>query len=1814
MKDAFMRRLFSSLAIVLSFLDAYAFCEGTREEIVTSIHGGSPYLLVFHSASVNSTLEPGLYIRTAEGEWRRTFKGNVLPAPIRGGLQLQFAMGNSTGRFEGIALIDGRLVLFGTQSNEANPGSFLVLGSSSNPLIDPITGNHLELPLIENASEVSIASNSLVLDSDDREVVVVSIKHRSPLGSGMTFAFSLSPKQNSGSNIVLNFDPILLDWKYWPQSEVSSRLILKDGHYGFDSLNLTQKMARAKTDDPARLKKWRSRLRDEQIFSNSDEYPYLRLLDGKIEINECPSEMVVLSASHNGKMVYDPIENRHGFYFQPARLSFQSFLNERPAIQGQMVVDSSGEFSVSSQEWQSGRSNALVLLRFKDQWPVFAVVGGENPADSNSRLEIKPVDHAFAGETPIDLSWSTVLNTNIVLVSWKFASGSQTAAYDLDLVEHSLQRTAQNILSKRYFSSSELGRRINIYDNTVVFDDSTPDCATSSEYNDLHKLTAPHIDLVKSLEPLAAVRREVRVYYPQAIEKYVLSDQLDFRRFETSPGMESRTGIYIPEKKTRPAELFIRGDIVKLQASTLPAGRLAELDITTSQLKGNIFALAIDNGQRKRGKPVVELMLIYSPHHLEGEPQVSKLGIENLAAENIHRMGFISLQDAIEQQRSGAGKHNIDPTLSYVGYLILTDGTIRFFGFSLAPKQGSPLFQIHWDRPIGKVGLLGHEEIVARLKIDRNNDVYWAKNPELEETDVKALLVRLKTGQETTLRSIRVYGIQDNEALYKATKLEGSWRVFNGSTEERVRLERLRNAPEYQIDMFPDLRNLLNDLANPQVPARHIVYIVPDELEKWAEEYPDALRARESDRPEFWSQNNYRLHFSRIKNSGDGILQNDVLGNFDSMRESAGQSRPFLFGTLKEVRQISRPKLPVSTDGEFTPFHLMVTNRSATATQSVEGVPDVHPPHLLYLIATEGRRIPITEFATKNHSTVIPTVLVGTRKQWVELMSDAKFEESFGLAQAFEVRELEPPTFERRVALAQSLLKLADIRSLSYTVDPEGLLRPGEKKSDISQPEAERRFIEYLTHRAEILSRSNGIGIFEGFSRVANTLCQELTMNTKTRRDRILSKATAERVFSKIFSMPLNLEQLDKNDFLRILSRRDAGFLVQQAGYFAPLEFINRGIRAILSQLQQNDVKKMNSIMIIGESGSGKTQYLKTMLFDVLKLKAYDFRGDQETNRDASVFWVEMKKVREQGRNITTHDEVRVEIEDTHSMAEIDSHLDRFLISENGHRGFVVFDDIREAPPKVRSHFLARIRALQDNGTVVVRNAGKRVTISTRNLTPIVTLNPTDVAEEIERFVGKGKTPTQEDIILASLSSPDGTDNLNRSFLARWGAIINLDVAPSQAKGPKLLKTVKKSAETVFTTSQKLILVSSDSVREVTEAFPTYDFRTLVAPASSQMIQLPNREGSGVYIVVPRRSETKDTALSEISATGRFGSSSEKAGTDVEVYVQKRLKAIRVDADFTGRLEFMKFLLSNFRRRAFDWLVRSASIDARFSNGLQAQQFLLAPLAHAVHRHLKTHPDPQLNLLVLDEKSMGVKDQLQKHAFFEAWSRILQTEQVPLSPLPTLPSPESPQNIFEGELFFHSPREEGREKVMADWVHKLSKDLEVLLARSIGLKDLEKLPTSEAWMNALTTQDMNMADPMIRGLSESAFQFTREMMQTRSARPFFIPDAELDPYKVMRLFMVVLDRAMHRLTWGNAANFLVDGLQLAVSDLSKGQAAGVQHFLFESRSSPLSAVDLDLILGSAKYQPLFEETAATESKHHESFMQRCSALLREIAP
>jgi len=303
------------------------------------------------------------------------------------------------------------------------------------------------------------------------------------------------------------------------------------------------------------------------------------------------------------------------------------------------------------------------------------------------------------------------------------------------------------------------------------------------------------------------------------------------------------------------------------------------------------------------------------------------------------------------------------------------------------------------------------EEIENRFVYDKKGAAYWILTPQFPQTDPRYKVYDIENKKQISLGEIDL----DASAINAKIQRSGRWRYFGSQhrSEEEKKKEKYRfNPADYQTDIFPDFKDLLEQLANPHEKPRRVILIVPEELKTYAHNYPSALQVRIDNPAQFWKESNLVEQLKLYKPTPGYTSQEDVIENFIMMKETANdkRSRPFLFAPLADIALIKRP---APKKGGFILSEKTVSGISLDATQQTEDGA-IQAPHFLYLVATEGEQIGLSDFTQKKDPPTFSTLLVGTESEWHQVFDDGDLESKYNLEQKFEVIHLKAPSHEIR--------------------------------------------------------------------------------------------------------------------------------------------------------------------------------------------------------------------------------------------------------------------------------------------------------------------------------------------------------------------------------------------------------------------------------------------------------------------------------------------------------------------------------------------------------------------------------------------------------------------------------------------------------------------------------------------------------------------------------------------------------------------------------------------------------------------------------
>jgi hypothetical protein len=1803
----------------------------SREELVASPQdGGFPYMLVFEDPQGGSKRAPGIYVRGEGGAWIQTFSGRVLPKSVAGGVSAALEMSAYTELYESAVIRNGKLLVFNVDSREGNAGSYLELGSPGYEVLHPVSREPILIPSIEDMRDLSIVTKEVSLD-DDRvlELVLVSIKtDKGASGGGITLALSLEMSKNDQEGIAggfkLVFPPLLLDWEFEDRLTLENRIRENESGVGLLSKLALAPLLRHKTTDNGILKTWRLAHQDyrdgkmtfaglrQKLKSLStkqiqlqESTPYIDVTTGDIEIASLPTILFDLMG-HESRVVMDPEGRGSGIYVGEVDTRMSAIQSEEPFIRGLPLLGR--QMQVVLEKMSHSSDKQLGILRMQDGKILMFALNGDYREEPDF-IVLEPTEKDFVRQVPKEFAWSFFSMGNFLVCSWTFEGDQFTSAYRFRFDGPRINLDSEKTISDKVYHPEDLKRRIIRHNHLIVFDDQTPQADSDEQYKQLYRRTGLHIDLLRSLK--SKPRDGLAQIFLEPTSEKSLTSTLIYRTYERVKDLEDKTGIYInggtKEETERSGEPLLRGQIL------LPAAFMTEvlssLVIDTQHKEiGEVDVSAVMFDPQHTAGRSAYLNIFFSPRDGRSATTLSPLSSKSILPQNLLSLGLINPVPVKTEKDSQAKKFQNGILISYFTHKDPQTGegrtTISEVRYERKGEKGLEITGFV-DRVVDSVDLTS-EEIQTRILFDEQNQAYWVKTPDRDRNDEKFHVLRIVDGKDFRPRvekSLRLRSLREADSDGIREVIRGRWRVSDslpyGDKEAHARRDWLRNSPEFQTDVFPSFRDLLDDLANGDRPARHVVLIVPDDLLNYAQNYPWALRYRDSSRPQSWSARNehHQVFMPREAASEERATQGEFFKNLGIMREDGVRKRSLLISPIEKIRQLERPVVDEEETKPKDAFYLSNTKVSQVSIgweSRQSDASDIRElPHALYLLATEGQRIDLAQFRPGSQTKTASVLLIGTARQWEQLKSSIQLEEAYGLSKHFEVVELGPPNVEMRKKFAlENVLYNPVIRSLDYQPNLKGMFSE-EDAAQLDRAKAEEKLMDYLVHRSESLAIENRMPVFEQFMKVLNELANQLMTNEQYRLRRILDLRVIEKVLARVFPMALNLKVLPEDDPLRILSREDADFLWQKAGYAGPVNFKERIIKVILAQLSTDEVRSLkSSVIIYGPTGSSKTRAIRT-LFQMLGLKMYRFDGDALENDKSWGFELNLGRVMSgrTAKDSNTPGERMITFE------EAKKHLDLFLSGENGARGFVFLDDVHLAPDDVKAYFLKKVRSLQDDKTYKTVKGQER---PTRNISIFLALNPIDTPERIKKFAKNPQAPTDLELILASLSSGDGSNDVERSALTRFGDIINLGRFPASSKGPALLSVLAPARQTTFGNSQRVVFVNPAVIDRIISNSPHSDARTFLSAASGALMKLP--KGSGQIFVLSDRRVQLDTMRSE---RDEFYASGGDEAKHIEDFINRNFQAISVEEGYSGKLELLRYVLANFRLKVFQLILESLSENRDFMKRPEFRQQLVLPLSLAIHRHLTEVPEPFLGDLILNPDDLGAIGDGQRHLYNQELEKLigkLRSSQSDLSV--SLNIGESPRGNPLAILGMGERTQAvTRQQVLADTVSSLGGVVHSILSSMMQTPEVDALSRADQWLKG-RFEDKKLVNEFSKTITEEIEKYYRAIFDARLQAK----DA-ITPYEAMRFLVLAVDRAIARQRWGHVVKFLIDSLRLISRDMSVGQSPQVQSILFKSESSIFTPMDQSLVLGLARSLPLVDHFTDQEIRWDARFRTNCRSLL-----
>ncbi|OGQ14847.1 MAG: hypothetical protein A3B70_00500 [Deltaproteobacteria bacterium RIFCSPHIGHO2_02_FULL_40_11] len=1021
--------------------------------------------------------------------------------------------------------------------------------------------------------------------------------------------------------------------------------------------------------------------------------------------------------------------------------------------------------------------------------------------------------------------------------------------------------------------------------------------------------------------------------------------------------------------------------------------------------------------------------------------------------------------------------------------------------------------------------------------------------------------------------------------------------------------------------IFPTLEENFNRMADPKAQAVHKIVIVPAELKDFVKDMVVARWADLKSEDPNWNFRNQNLFLYQLDqgtiDSSQNQSQDVILENLAVMRELPKGQAPVLLGDLATIRNLGRVEAEGGSDKTF-----YVQDYVLDEPESGQwGIDDVEPenvlPHLLYLLATEGNRLPLKEFqaATKLPPKRMSMLLVGTEQEWDKIQRDIGIENRFGLSDHFEVEHLKIPDHATRKEMLLGVLERPEVKSLEYHFDSR---MPGARKDAISPEQARNEILSIMVSECERRALENKVNIVAAFLKLYQTFRKAVLEDEELRRDRVIDRRFVQRLMARNFRVQLNPELLPPTDYLRLLQNQDLPLQVEKAGYTGSFEMTERVAHILKEQL--NPASKLTipaSLIVIGETSSGKTSLVQAFI-RVLGLKEYDFEKPHDPG--AQVFYLNCRKVVESKSELR---EGEIAVDDALK------HFDHFLTLPHGYRGLVFFDDIHAPKDSVKTKILARLQSLVESENGIWRGRSpflkdsEIIEVPLQNLSLIVALNPISDQKKIAQFQKRGTKgePTTEELILASIS----TDALmfDTSFLVRFSEIIRMDTFSAQAKAPALLAEMRKSGQAIFNTKNRLILVAPESAELIQRAFPNLNARIFLSQAAPALLTAENTDpqASRVQIIVPRRRVlTGDIPLEDIDPDDFFEDDEEDGVSNqdkhrrdrkLQAYIEKYVKSIPISQGYEGPLELLRYVMSSFRFHVYESFIGVLGRDGRFIVDETTKFYKYAPLLHAIRTHLETNRGIRLEEIVLDPKDFGATNKAQEIDFMQALKERDRGVDRGFRPAwifqPT--RGVSLERVFDnmttGGLVSHSRRDVLNRLCLA-----LDLQLKEYLKVILKISDPElPFPTSKDWLMRL---DVSSGDEFSR-VMKSVLDLYEEFQAKFYAEGLLENTGEYPPvsvYDFSRIFLIALDRAMMKLPWGRVTPLLTDALDLAANDMTLGELPGVQKYLFTSGHSLVVArtpeLPIQMVLNPQAFE-LWQEGEGEEKANRFAgqFLNQC---------
>jgi len=1736
---------------------------------ITSVHNGStPYMIVVADGTGSSQRAPGLYLREGS-DWKSLFTGEVLFDPRRGPLFVHPNLTRFDDRGYGLTFIDGSLHLFHLDSDPNDPSTYLKIDPKVAMAKEIGTGIKRLVPSISRFDQVSVFQGDETIMRDGTQVVLVSMKYdgMTPLGGdGLTLALVLQAGRNQ-KELKLKGPPLILDYQYFPTNELAQMVqpVVQEGETRDLMLhsNLLVNLALAQVE-PQKYGAYQNAIehhlgKESDILKGLIEKGQHYFKKAKYLVGEGRTEVesyVQISDNLYGYSISQTIGllngerrfsiNRQGKRDRIERFGlidrgpFKNLTNATFVAAADENIRSNGDYGYII-IGADGKAVAIAKNRVKDALAGLKITNWSTLSQGQD-VEPLPVDIAVesvVSDRPNDSIDHLVLSVRFLKKGVDLVAAKDddfigtTWAVKIDQrVDGRLILEDLTLLKKRFYNDDELMSRTSRDGVDCFFDDRSAEEVSGNA-------SRPLVDLRATTSAKGVVRK-----YTKAEEEISLNGYMTYKRYRPHEGVTNPTGIYYTSKDSKIVR--IPGYVAPKKGSS--GSSFDQLNLVDGEVVGTTMPKIwtrlyfVTDGENAEESPNFRLYLSVmwndssSQRHeivalpVAGIPVNSFAGATILPWQKDHANHFTLLlaYDTDPESKESKRIRRITATTIKLD----KDGNATVGPVTMVAENSSNL-----------------DEVKGLFVYDQKGALYQILTPDVSQKS-RAYQVRRMSDRQIIFPKRDATGINldfsarlieakapDTEALSPL-----SWKVSVEQVEQRRNLRFSRAAEDLvQTDMFGDFARELEDLSDLKTPARLKVLLVPDELgdiaqEYWRHLYVSASRDTKFSQGRRFSHSNSRL--SLFEPNPERVSQDAYLENMEIMGENPDR-RSLLITSLK---QLMNPSRPASESNDSSAFVLTELQSSGTnEAGQVEMDKYITTPHSLYLLAAGGP-VALEDFRAHPPKPKGSMLLIGTKSEWRQILSEAQTEVMAGVDKAFEVKELDAPTVESKTNLLERLMTRPDIEGLRFTYDAKGI--SGDTKAD-----SRRKLLEYAVTRCEAMAH-NRENSFSAFVEFQALFAKSVVSDPEVRRTRVINKAFVERVITRKFNLPLNLEDLNDQHPLRMASSRNAILKLHKAGMIGPFELKAQLLKIVLAQLRPNPAKAVpSSFIFAGNPGGGKTRSWEAMV-KAFGLKVYD--PNKADNQDANAIYIDTAKIKKG------------------SQAEVDktiSLLNRFMLLPNAPQGFIFIDDLTFADPALGTAIIQWLRSVlqshSDNGFVGIPEGDKEKVrmVPVGNLTVGFAMNFTDNRAKTEEYRTDSQA-TFTDRLIASTSQY----GLDRSLLDRMGFVINFDHFPASAKAPVLMEALLKASQELLGRRDRYVIVDPEVASLLSAAFPDMGARPFLSEATGALMEGPEKlslSDSHSFAILPRGSGFTEAIGAE---KGADSAAAEKAET-ITKWVQSRTRPLDMEDGLGAKLLLIKLMVGSFRTPVFESFAAGVIDEQRFDNDNMARKWLMAPSLTAIQDHLVMAQQIPLKDLNLDAKEMGVKAQSEKDKFKNLLSSLSNS----------LPSPflinfnETEAGGMWSDLNLNGAGRSG-ERSRRDVILDYSKRLEILMRNHLhailNVQDLKELDQIESWIRKLPKQNQVHIEKLGVELKALMFKFMEDL-EDRSLKESRPGEGKpnLTPYASARFFLMSLDRAIARLPWAKVGNAMSAMLSAITRDKVLSQSVGLQNWLFEPEGS-----------------------------------------------